>query len=141
MKSGPIIIIEDDLDDKYFFEEIVREFNLSNELIWFSNCIDAWNFLKTTSESPFIIFSDVNLPKQNGIEFKRQIDADEQLRRTSIPFIFYSTSINQHAVNDAYTNMTVQGFFQKSYSFEETKKNLKIIFDYWNVCIHPNTKN
>lgn len=140
MKSGPIIVVEDDVDDKEIFEDILRELNITNKFIWFNNCDDAWKYLKSTSEQPFIIFSDVNLPRQNGIEFKRQIDADEQLRKKSIPFIFYSTAVNQHIVNEAYTQMTVQGFFQKSSKYGEMKQNIQIIFDYWKQCKHPNAK-
>lgn len=140
MKSGPIIVIEDDADDKGLFEETIQELNISNKLIWFNNCDAAWDYLKSTPEQPFIIFSDVNLPRKNGIEFKRQIDNDEQLRRKSIPFIFYSTSVSQHIVNEAYTEMTVQGFFQKSNGYEEMKRNIKLIIDYWEACRHPNTK-
>ncbi len=139
MKSGPIIIIEDDADDKDIMEDIIRELNVKNQLIWFSNCDDAWQYLKVTTEQPFIIFSDVNLPRQSGIEFKKQIDKDEQLRKKSIPFIFYSTAVNQQAVNKAYTEMTVQGFFQKHSSYDTMKNDLKLIIDYWTVCKHPNT--
>lgn len=139
MKSGPIIIVEDDMDDKEIMEDALKELHVSNKLIWFKNCDDAWQYLKTTTDQPFVIFSDVNLPRQNGIEFKRQIDNDQQLRRKSIPFIFYSTAVNQQIVNEAYTQMTVQGFFQKSNGFEEMKKNIKLILDYWTACKHPNT--
>jgi DNA-binding NtrC family response regulator len=138
MKSGPIIVVEDDIDDKEIFEAALGELKFSNKIIWFNNCDDAWNYLKTTTDSPFIIFSDVNLPRKSGIEFKRQIDEDTQLRRKSIPFVFYSTSVNQDTVNEAYTQMTVQGFFQKSNRFNEMKQIIKMILDYWRFCRHPN---
>ncbi|HEY0609151.1 MAG TPA: response regulator, partial [Chitinophaga sp.] len=121
MRPGPIIVIEDDIDDKEIFETVMQELNVSNPLIWFNNCDPAWAYLKTTSDQPFIIFCDVNLPRKNGIEFKREIDEDHQLRKKSIPFVFYSTAVNQHIVNEAYTQMTVQGFFQKSIRYDEMK--------------------
>jgi response regulator RpfG family c-di-GMP phosphodiesterase len=80
----------------------------------------------------------VNLPKENGVEFKSRIDDDKQLRKKSIPFVFYSTVVTQKIVNDAYTQMTVQGFFQKGHQFEEIKRVIKTIFDYWTICKHPN---
>ena len=139
-KSGPILLIEDDADDKGIFEEVLKELNISNQLIWFTKSDEAIHYLKATSEQPFIIFSDVNLPGQNGIEFKRQLDHDEELRKKSIPFIFYSTSVNQATVNEAYTSLTVQGFFQKGNSYEEIKTMIKQIIDYWQTCRHPNSK-
>jgi|ERR1044072_1134949 DNA-binding NtrC family response regulator len=138
MRSGPIIVVEDDIDDKEIFDAALQELQSANKIIWFNNCYDAWDYLKTTTDSPFIIFSDVNLPKQSGLEFKKQIDEDEQLRKKSIPFVFYSTAVNQDTVNEAYTKMTVQGFFQKSSRFEEMKQTIKLILDYWRVCRHPN---
>ena len=138
MRSGPIIVVEDDIDDKEIFDAALQELQSANKIIWFNNCYDAWDYLKTTTDSPFIIFSDVNLPKKSGLEFKKQIDEDNQLRKKSIPFVFYSTSVNQDTVNEAYTKMTVQGFFQKSNRFEEMKQTIKLILDYWRVCRHPN---
>jgi CheY-like chemotaxis protein len=139
-KKGPIIIIEDDAEDEEIFKDILKELSISNKIIWFTDAHAAFDYLKTTSEQPFIIFSDVNLPKQNGVEFKRRIDADKQLRKKCIPFIFYSTFVSQEVVNQAYTQMTVQGFFRKGTSYKEIKSDIKMIIDYWQICKHPNTE-
>jgi CheY-like chemotaxis protein len=68
MKSGPIILIDDDGDDKDVFQDILKDLKVSNRLIWFQNCDDAFSYLKTTSDQPFIIFCDLNLP---GYEWNR----------------------------------------------------------------------
>ena len=36
-KNGPIIIIEDDMDDRFILEEALREAGVNNELIFFDN--------------------------------------------------------------------------------------------------------
>jgi response regulator RpfG family c-di-GMP phosphodiesterase len=138
MKPGPIIIIEDDADDKHILEMILKDLGVDNQLIWFTNCKDAFVYLKTTAEQPFIIFSDMNLPEQSGIDFKKQIDEHPQLHKKCIPFIFYSTSVDQATVNQAYTEMTVQGFFEKKTSLEGIRKTIRVIIDYWEECRHPN---
>jgi len=138
-KRGPIIIIEDDEDDKELFSIIFKELDITNKLIWFNRPDEVFMYLKTTTEQPYLIYSDVNLPKQSGIELKRRIDGDPQLRTKSIPFIFYSTSVNQKIVNEAYTQMTVQGFFQKGHDLQEIKRQIRVIHDYWQMCKHPNT--
>ena len=137
-RSGPIVLIEDDSEDEELFREALLELGIENELRVFHNCLEAWDYLQTTTDMPLIIFSDVNLPILNGLDFKRRIDADPHLRRKSIPFIFYSTSTAQHIVNEAYTQMTVQGFFEKSSHFEEIKKCIKRVIEYWKDCRHPN---
>jgi CheY-like chemotaxis protein len=139
MKSGPIILIEDDEDDQGIMEDVMNELKVPNKLIWFDRCSKAMQYLLTTTDQPFIILCDVNMPEQNGIEFKRQVDNDPYLRNKSIPFVFYSTSVQQDAVNEAYTKMTVQGYFKKRNSFEEIKKIMRLILDYWYECRHPNS--
>jgi CheY-like chemotaxis protein len=141
MKSGPIIVLEDDADDKEVLEGILKELNVKNKLVWFSGSEAAFQYLKTTSEQPFIIISDVNIPRENGIEFKRRIDNDPYLRKKSIPFVFYSTSVKEETVTEAYSELTVQGFFKKGNSLEEIKRHIKLIVDYWQVCRHPNSKD
>lgn len=138
-KSGPIILVEDDEDDQKIFTEVVSEFKMKNKVHWFNNARDAYAYLKSSNDQPFIIFCDINLPKQSGIEFKREIDENPQLRRKSIPFLFYTTSVSPVSVIEAYTKMTVQGYFEKPGSIEEMKKVLQLIFSYWQVCKHPNS--
>ena len=138
-KGGPIVIIEDDMDDQESLKEAIKDAQVFNQLIFFDNGPDAFEYLKTTTQQPFLILSDVNLPKQNGIEFKAQIDADPELRNKSIPFIFYTTYVSQYAVKEAYKNLTVQGFFQKNDTYQEFKDVIKLILDYWKVCKHPNS--
>lgn len=140
MKSGPIILIEDDYDDKEIFESVIEELQVANKFIFFDNCKEAFSYLLSTPDHPFIIFCDINLPITNGLDFKRMIDANSLLRQKSIPFVFYSTGVDQSSVNQAYTDMTVQGFFQKRNSFELSKQTIKLIVDYWKECRHPNSR-
>ena len=140
MSKRPIMLIEDDIDDKNFIEEAFNELNVENPVLWFEICISAKEFLLKTADQPFLILCDINLPKQSGIELKREIDSSEVLREKSIPFLFYTTTANQDFVREAYTKLTVQGFFQKEHSFEKTKEDIKLIYNYWSRCIQPNSK-
>ena len=138
-KSGLIILIEDDPDDKEIFESITRELGISNEILAFSTTTMAFDFLKTTRKDIFLIFSDINLPDRNGVEFKRRIDDDPELRQKSIPFVFLSTVADPRDVTEAYTKMTVQGFFKKPSSYSELKMTLENIYTYWKNSKHPNS--
>ncbi|MCU7551036.1 response regulator [Chitinophagaceae bacterium LB-8] len=139
LNSGPIILIEDDTDDQELIGKAIREVGMSNEIIYLDNGADALQFLVTTTVQPFIILCDMNMPKMNGIELKMRIDENKELRKKSIPFVFFSTTANKMTVNLAYTKMTVQGFFEKSDQYKELVRTLKIIFDYWRESIHPNS--
>ena len=140
MKTGPVIIVEDDQDDIDILKEVLKELNVPNELVCFQNTHDAFQYLKNFDGQPFIIISDVNLPGENGIEFKQRIDEDEQLKKKSIPFVFHSTSAEPKFVENAYLKMTVQGYFVKGNSYRDIKNTFKMIFEYWQVCKHPNSK-
>ncbi|RZK03556.1 MAG: response regulator [Flavobacterium sp.] len=137
-EDGPIVIVEDDEDDVEIFTSIVKDLKLKNEILRFANTDDALRYLHSSDQVVYLIFCDINLPGKNGIEFKREIDANPELRNKSIPFLFYSTVARQSDVNEAYTQLTVQGFFQKQNSYSEMKSTLQRIFDYWEICKHPN---
>jgi len=136
-KTGPIILIEDDIDDQEIFREAINEIGVKNELICFATTFQAYEFLQKMVGQPFLIFCDVNLPMQSGLDFKRQVDNFPELKRKSIPFLFYSTSVDKKSVTEAYTEMTIQGFFLKESNYTTIISKLKVILDYWNACEHP----
>ncbi|MBA4851372.1 response regulator [Emticicia sp. BO119] len=138
MDKRPVILIEDDVDDKIFLEDAFSALEVKHPLIWFDDCEEARDYLFATNEIPFLILCDINLPKQTGIELKREIQADEKLRKKSIPFVFYTTSDQSELVNEAYLQLNVQGYVQKSTDFKTMKRNIQTILDYWALCKHSN---
>src|SRR5690606_6784300 len=110
--SGPIILIDDDQDNKEILQSVLDNLKLSNELKYFETANQALNYLRNTDQRVMLIFCETELPGKNGLEFKLEIDTDRALRKKSIPFVFWSTLIKQHQVNEAFTEMTVQGFFR-----------------------------
>jgi CheY-like chemotaxis protein len=107
-KPGPIILIEDDTDDQEMIGKAIREAGANNEIIVLINGAEALEFLRVNTVQPLLILCDVNMPKLNGIELKMRIDANPELRKKSIPFVFFTTSANKMAVTLAYTKMTIQ---------------------------------
>ena len=137
-KKGPIIIIEDDADDRDLFAMIFKELDLPNEITFFEEGEVALEYLKDDKVYPFIIISDVNLPKLNGFELRKMVQTNEGLSEKCIPYLFFSTSVDRKAVYDAYT-MSVQGFFLKPSKYEHLKHTLKVIVEYWKECYSPST--
>lgn len=137
--AGPVIVIDDDRDDQELMQDAFIDIGFTNQLVFFDTPGRAMAYLKTTTEKPFVILSDVNLPQQNGIDFKREIDSIPYLRQKSIPFIFFSTFVDKRVVETAYNELTIQGFFKKSSNYEELKNIVKHIMEYWKICQHPNS--
>jgi CheY-like chemotaxis protein len=136
-KSGPIIIIEDDKDDQALLSEVFQELGYKNKIVFFGDGEEALDYLTDTSIEPFIIFSDINMPRLNGMELRQKVHENEDLRIKSIPYLFFSTSAEQQHVVDAYSK-SVQGFFVKPSSYPELKETIKTIVAYWNRCVSPN---
>ena len=136
-KGGPIIIIEDDLDDQEVLSEVFKELAYKNEIIFFGDGEKALEYLTGSTIEPFIIFSDINMPRLSGMELRQKIHENEDLRIKSIPYLFFSTSAEQGHVVDAYSK-SVQGFFVKPASYQEIRETIKTIVEYWNKCVSPN---
>jgi CheY-like chemotaxis protein len=133
----PIIIVDDDTDDHFIFREIAQKLKLTNEIKYFRSAPEVLQYLRVTTDHPFIIFCDINMPQMDGLAFRREINMDEYLKRKSIPFIFFTTAASDQQIREAY-DLTVQGFFIKESSFIATEKTFELILRYWEHCKHPN---
>lgn len=136
-KRGPIIIIEDDMDDQLILGEIFDELKYGNELIFFGDSEEALDYLVSTSVEPFLVLSDINMPKLNGMELREKIHNNEDLRMKSIPYLFFSTVAEQDHVVDAYSR-SIQGFFIKPNNYNKLKNTIVKIVEYWQECVSPN---
>ena len=136
-KSGPVIIIEDDEDDQLLFELVFRKLAYPNKVLFFDDGQLALNFLMNTQELPFLILSDINMPRLNGFELRRKLHEDAQLQVKCIPYLFFTTSAGQQAVIDAYS-LSVQGFFIKPSSVDGLLESISVIMEYWKKCAAPN---
>ncbi|GEO10747.1 response regulator [Segetibacter aerophilus] len=135
-KSGPIIIIEDDIDDQELLGEVFKELNYNNEVIFFGDGEEALRYLINSEVQPFLVLSDINMPKLNGVELREKVINNEELRMKSIPYLFFTTNAEQKHVVEAYSR-SIQGFFVKPNSYEKLKKMIVKIVEYWQECHSP----
>src|SRR5687767_15865360 len=96
-KNGPVIIIEDDADDQDFLTEIFQKLNYQNKILFFFDGQDALDHIEKTDELRFLILSDINLPKLNGFALRDKLKTDSRLSNKCIPYLFFSTAVNQKA--------------------------------------------
>jgi len=135
-KSGPIIVIEDDMDDQAILVEIFKKLGYVNKIVYFVDGNEALAYLNKTDVQPFLILSDINMPKINGFELRNKVFTNEQLQTKCIPYLFFTTGANKKSVIDAYA-MSVQGFFLKPSSIQKLENTIKKIVEYWQECIAP----
>jgi CheY-like chemotaxis protein len=136
-KKGPIIIIEDDKDDQELLAEVFEELGYENEVRFFDSGEVVIQYLNTTTEKPFIILSDINLPQLTGLELRDKILENEALRLKCIPYLFFTTAASQQAIVDAYSR-SAQGFFVKPASYDHILSMIRKIIEYWTECRSPN---
>ena len=57
-KNGPIIVIEDDLEDQEILVEIFQKLGYENKVIYFVDGNEALEYLNQSEVQPFLILSD-----------------------------------------------------------------------------------
>jgi CheY-like chemotaxis protein len=133
---GPIIIVDDDMDDIAVIKEAAVALNIKNTILTFTDGFQVLEYLKHTNLKPFFILCDINMPKLNGFELRENINSDHLMVLNSTPFIFLSTSKSIDSINKGY-KLNIQGYFTKPGSFEEMVTMLKNIIAYWSHAHQP----
>ncbi|HLL95344.1 MAG TPA: response regulator [Spirosoma sp.] len=136
-KEGPIVIIEDDPDDQFLLDVIFQKLGYTNRVIYFFDGQQALDYLDETNDVPFLILSDIDLPILDGFALREKLHNDARLKLKCIPYLFFSTAIDQRTVIDAYS-LSVQGFFIKPESITTLEETISTIIHYWKLCAAPN---
>lgn len=87
--GGPIIIIERDEQDQLLIADLFRELNHRNELVFFKNGQNAFEYLKHQDVFPFLILSDVNIPPSESYDLRTKIQSTEGVNQKGLPYLFY----------------------------------------------------
>jgi CheY-like chemotaxis protein len=130
MKNSPIVVVEDDVDDYEVLANVFREIGVQNDFRCFSNAYKALEYLRTTTEVPFLIISDINMPLMDGFAFKRVINEDTSISNKRIPFVFLSTAKENNLIDESF-HLSIQGYFQKPNDLDSLKEIAKAIVVYW----------
>ena len=137
---GPIIVIEDDPDDRDILKEIFEKINCPNVVRYFNDGEAALQHLNRTDVIPFLILSDINMPVLDGFALRDKVKIDAKLQVKCIPYLFFTTASDQQVIIDAYSK-SVQGFFIKTNSMDLLEKTIRVILEYWELCASPNNSS
>lgn len=137
-KNGEIIIIEDDADDQFLLEEVFKTLDYPNKRVYFADGQAALDYLHIPTTVPFLVLSDINMPQLNGLQLREKLKTDADINLKCIPYLFFSTALNQQVVIEAYS-ISAQGFFVKPSSVDELTETIRVIIEYWMRCASPNS--
>ncbi|HYH14941.1 MAG TPA: response regulator [Flavisolibacter sp.] len=123
-----ILLIDDDYDDCFVFETILKEVSSTVKLTCLNTCETILQSLDGCQ--PDLIFLDINMPKIDGFTCLQKIQ--ESATYCRIPIIMYSSSNSTKEVIKAY-GYGATLFFSKPTNYIALKESLKniLIMD-WN---------
>lgn len=130
-----ILLVEDDEVDVRALRWAFEKLRIANPLTVASDGVEALEILKTFPR-PYLIITDINMPRMNGIELLRHIRASEELR-DSIVFVLTTSNDEQDKI-DAY-NLNVAGYMLKSDMGTSFTRAIGLIDNYWKVVEFPGT--
>jgi CheY-like chemotaxis protein len=136
--SGDIIIIEDDKEDREILlellEEVLQNNNYDNKIVLIPDSTKVMDYLRDAKDSPFLIISDINMPKLDGFKLRQQIFEDQELNDKCIPYVFLTTSgDNVDFMKKAY-GLSIQGYFTKPNDYKEYQNLMSDVVRYWKVA-------
>ncbi len=134
---GKIILVDNENYEKELLKKSLLQKDWDVELEYFSNSLDALDYLKKTKEVIFLIISEFNLVKMNGLELKKAIDDHLEASKRAVPFIFVSTTERKQDLKDALLYRG-SGCFKKPSNVDKQAEMFDIIIRYWIITNHSN---
>ncbi len=140
MKIKPlhILLVEDDEIDIMNVQKAFVHNKILNPLLIAKNGVEALELLRDqvpggVRQNPGIILLDINMPKMGGIEFLKNLRADEKLKSISV-FVMTTSSEEQDKI--AAYDLNVAGYILKPLSFESFVNVTSVLNKYWELCEH-----
>lgn len=130
-----ILVIEDDEDDREILKEIFRDLGYKNNIIFFADSPEALEYIRKPEVNPFIIISDINMPKLGGFELRNIILEQEVLGDRDIPYIFISNAQDEYSIKQA-NKLAIQGYIYKGNDYNKYKEKIKNLIEYWRENIN-----
>jgi len=118
-----ILLADDDIDDRDFFSDALKQVSGTTELVLAENGIELMNKLHhSLPGKAALIFLDLNMPLKNGYECLAEIKQQPAFKH--LPVIIFSTSLQPETVNNVY-RQGASLYIVKPNSFNKLKDIIK----------------
>jgi CheY-like chemotaxis protein len=132
-KVVTILLVEDDEIDVKALRWAFDKLKIANPLHIARDGVEAWEMLQELPR-PYLVITDINMPRMNGIELLRKIRQSEHCR-DSIVFVLTTSNDEQDKI-DAY-DLNVAGYMLKSDMGTSFTRAIGLIENYWKVVEFP----
>ncbi|MEM8875854.1 MAG: response regulator [Planctomycetota bacterium] len=135
-----ILLVEDDEIDVMNVQRAFRKNNITNPLFIATSGIEGLEILRGEGSVPpmpaerRIVLLDLNMPRMNGIEFLKELRADEELKNTTV--IVLTTSDNEKDRVEAY-KFNIAGYIVKPVTMPSFVEAMATLNKYWTVSELP----
>jgi CheY-like chemotaxis protein len=136
-REVPILLADDDEDDRDFTREALRGAGVANDMRFVVDGQDLMDYLKregnyadgsVDAPRPGVILLDLNMPKKDGREALAEIKTDQDLR--TIPVVALTTSSDEQDVLRTYA-LGVNSFITKPVTFVGLVEAMRTLQQYW----------
>lgn len=121
-----ILLADDDRDDRFLFQEALKELPMKADLRTVYDGEHLMNYLNENAHDlPDVLFLDLNMPKKNGFECLSEIKLSDNLK--DLPVIMFSTSFprdvnyEQDMIKMLY-KIGASDYIRKPANFDELKE-------------------
>jgi CheY-like chemotaxis protein len=128
-----ILLVEDDEVDVKALKWAFEKLKVANPLVIARDGVEALETLRELPR-PYLIITDINMPRMNGIELLRKIRESEDYR-DSIVFVLTTSNDEQDKI-DAY-DLNVAGYMLKTDMGTSFTRAIALIDNYWKVVEFP----
>ena len=122
-----IYLVDDDADDREFFEEALKELSIPTQLTTAQDGVELMAALEEAvigPPPPHVIFLDLNMPRKNGFECLQEIREHPKLK--NIPIVIFSTTANEITIQKTYS-LGASCYVRKPHSHQLLKKAIETV--------------
>ena len=139
-----ILLVEDNPADVRLTKRALKQNNIGNELVVFSDGVEALEYLIKASCAeggqpglPALTLLDLKLPRMDGLELLKEIRAHERLKR--LPVVILTSSKEEQDILKSY-DLGANSYIRKPVDFEQFMEAVRYLGLYWLLLNEPPPK-
>lgn len=124
-----ILLADDDMDDRFFFDKALKEIPIASQLSTVNNGEQLMEYLiENSGQLPDVLFLDLSMPRKTGFECLAEIKENEKLKELTV--IMFTTSFTRGFdlevnLRNTLIRMGAHDYIRKPGVFEELKMVIK----------------
>lgn len=128
-RLSKILLVEDDADDAFIAQSVVKKFGLNHAIDWVDDGEKALQYLEKKGiykdkPTPNVVLLDLQLPIMHGIELLKKIRSHSAFK--SLPVYLLTNSRSPQNQKDAQTYHAA-GFYKKPLEIDQFRELLNVL--------------